>query len=83
MMPKMLDRLTIWASRWRARCGKERARGVHHAPKLMFISQSICAWSILVELAEQGDAGIVDDDVEHGMGRWSRPARSLRSAAAR
>ena len=68
MMPKMLERLTMWASRWRARCGRNARVACTTPQKLMFISQSICAWSISLELAEQRDAGIVDDDVEAGMG---------------
>ncbi len=46
MMPKMLERLTMWASRWRARCGRKARVPCTTPQKLMFISHSICAWSI-------------------------------------
>ena len=45
--------------------------------KLMLISHSICAWSTSLKRAEQGDAGIVDDDVEAGMGRDRRLRKIL------
>ena len=48
---------------------QERARGVHHAPEIDLHQPVHLRLLDLVELAEQGDAGIVDDDVEPGMGR--------------
>src|ERR1700676_710918 len=45
-MPKILERLTMWASRWRERCGRKARVACTTPQKLMFISQSICAWSI-------------------------------------
>src|SRR5713226_1643256 len=46
MMPKMLERLTMWASRWRASCGRNARVECTTPQKLILISQSICAWSI-------------------------------------
>src|SRR5258707_5906991 len=48
MIPKMLERLTMWASRWRARCGRKARVECTTPKKLMLISHSICAWSISV-----------------------------------
>ena len=69
MMPKMLERLTMWASRWLRQMRQERARPVHHAPEIDVHQPVHLRLVDLVELAHQRDAGIVDDDVEAGMGR--------------
>src|SRR6266576_644445 len=42
----MLERLTIWASRWRASCGRKARVECTVPQKLKLISHSICAWSI-------------------------------------
>jgi len=82
MMRRCSDRLTIWASRWRAKIGRKARVCVHDAPEIDVHQPVHLRLVDLVELAEQGDAGIVDDDVKPGMGLMSQPARSLRSAAA-
>ena len=69
MMPKMLDRLTMWASRLSRQMRQEGARGAHHAPEIDVHQPVHLALVDLDELAEQGDAGIIDEDVEPGMGR--------------
>src|SRR5258706_457728 len=48
MIPKMLERLTMWASRWRESCGRNARVECTTPQKLMLISHSICAWSISV-----------------------------------
>src|SRR6478736_4823814 len=53
---------------------QERARRMHHAPEIDVDQPLHLRLVDLVELAEQGDAGIVDDDVEARMGG----ARSFR-----
>ena len=58
----------MWASRWRAKMRQERAGRMHHAPEIDVHQPVHLRLVDLVELAEQGDAGIVDDDVEAGMG---------------
>ena len=78
MMPKIEERLTICASGCFDRCGRKARVPCTTPQKLMLISHSICAWSTSLNCAEQGDAGIVDDDVEVGMRgdrrRWRIPA---------
>ena len=69
MMPKMLERLTMWASGWRAKMRQERPGAVHHAPEIDVHQPVHLRLVDLVELAHQRDAGIVDDDVEAGMSR--------------
>ena len=48
---------------------QERARPMHHAPEIDVHQPVHLRLVDLVELAHQRDAGIVDDDVEAGMGR--------------
>ena len=62
----MLERLTMWAS-LAGKLRQERARRVHHAPEIDVHQPVHLRLVDLVELAEQRDAGIVDDDVEAGM----------------
>ena len=47
---------------------QERARAVHHAPEIDVDQPLHLRLVDLVEGAKQGDAGIVDDDVERGVG---------------
>src|SRR6187402_2939189 len=58
---------------------QERARPVYGAPEIDVEQPLHLRLFDLVELAEQGDAGIVDDDVELGMRRAgsSREFRNL------
>src|SRR5258705_2442045 len=44
----MLERLTMWASGFRASCGRKARVACTTPKKLMLISHSICAWSISV-----------------------------------
>ena len=78
-MPKIEDRLTMWASRWRASCGRNARVRMHHAPEIDVEQPLHLRLVDLAELAEQRDAGIVDDDVEGGMrrGRGLREGRDL------
>ena len=68
MMPKIEERLTICASGCLRKMRQERARAVHHAPEIDVDQPFHLRLVDLVERAEQGDAGIVDDDVQAGMG---------------
>ena len=68
MMPKIEERLTIWASRWLRQMRQERAGRAHHAPEIDVDQPFHLRLVDLGELAEQRHAGIVDDDVEAGMG---------------
>jgi hypothetical protein len=56
---------------------QERARAMHHAPKIDVHQPFHLRLIDLVELAHQGDAGIVDQDVEAGM-RGGGGAREFR-----
>ena len=68
MMPKIEERLTICASRCLRKMRQERAGAAHHAPEIDVEQPFHLRLVDLVEVAEQRDAGIVDDDVEAGMG---------------
>ena len=73
-MPKIEERLTICAARLLGEMRQEGAGAVHHAPEIDVEQPFHLRLVDLVELAEQRDAGIVDDDVEAGM----RGGRGLR-----
>ena len=68
MMPKIEERLTICASRPLRKMRQEGARAVDHAPEIDVDQPFHLRLVDLVEAAEQGDARIVDENVEAGMG---------------
>ena len=58
----------MWASRLARKMRQEGARRMHHAPEIDVHQPVHLRLVDFVELAEQGHAGIVDEDVEAGMG---------------
>ena len=69
MMPKIDERLTMCASRCRAKMRQEGAGRMHHAPEIDVHQPVHLRLIDLGEVAEQRDAGIVDEDIEGRMGR--------------
>ena len=68
-MPKMLGEVDDMGLALASKMRQECAGRVHHAPEIDVHQPVHLRLVDLVELAEQGDAGIVDDDVEAGMSR--------------
>ena len=66
-MPKMLETLTMCASPRALKVRQERARAMHDAPEIDVHQPVDLRLVDLVKLTEQGDAGVVHDDVEFGM----------------
>src|SRR5882672_8497493 len=56
---------------------QERACGVHHAQKLMFISQSICAWSISLNWPSRATPALLTTMLSPG---WADVAACAKSA---
>src|SRR5713226_452145 len=77
MMPKMLDRLTMWASRWRARCGRNARVECTTPQKLMSISQSICAWSISLNWPSRATPALLTTMLSPG---WAKVAACAKAA---